>query len=151
MTLKYLNFNAKLLKVYEQFCAPLCKKYAINQTGYDILLFLGMHPDHNTARDIRETCIIKSSILSITIEKLIQAGYLLRRSDQKDRRVQRLIPTKSAKQIIEEGIIVQERFEAAILQDMTENDLQTFAILLNKILNTTNKMEHKGGQCNGCV
>jgi hypothetical protein len=65
--------------------------------------------------------------------------------------VQRLIPTKSAKQIIEEGIILQERFEAAILQDMTENDLQTFAILLNKILNTTNRLEHKGGQCNGCV
>lgn len=88
--------------------------------------------------------MIKSSILSVTIEKLIQAGYLLRENDPSDRRVQRLIPTKQAESLIRDGFAVQERFETAIFQDMTENDLQVFEILLNKLLTAADRLEHKG-------
>ncbi|MFR1518440.1 MAG: MarR family winged helix-turn-helix transcriptional regulator [Clostridia bacterium] len=144
MMLKYLNFNAKLRKIYKEFCAPVCKKYAINQTGYDILLFLGVDPAHNTARDIQETCMVKSSLLSVTIEKLIRAGYLKRENDRKDRRVQRLIPTKCAEALIADGFAVQRRFEAAIFQEMTEDDLALFESLLNKLLAAADKLEEEG-------
>lgn len=140
---KYNTINAKIQKIYEQFCAPVCKKYDINQTAFDILLFLGIHPDRNTARDICDARMMKSSLLSVTIEKLIQAGYLKRERDALDRRVQHLLPSESSAAIIADCIQTEKRFEAAIFKDLSEQESEAFANILQKISQT---LEHLGNQ-----
>lgn len=52
------------------------------------------NPEYNTARDLCRLRGIKSGIVSVAVENLIEAGYLTRRVDVADRRIQRLEVTK---------------------------------------------------------
>lgn len=141
MIVKYLNFNTKISKIYADYCAPVCKMYGINQTELDILMFLRQYPARNTARDIREYRMIKSSLLSVMIEKLIRAGYLLRQNDQSDRRIQRLRLTPRAEHPIRDGISAQARFESAIFGTMASEELRALETLLQKISGAADRLE----------
>lgn len=130
---KYLTTNSKIKQVYEHFCLPVCKKYGINQTAFDILLFLNINPNCNTARDICEMRMIKSSLLSVTVEKLIRSRFLIRENDKSDRRVQRLILTGQSEQFFRDAISAQEQFEAAIFQELTAEELSMFETVIEKV------------------
>ena len=44
-----IEFPRKLLEVYNDACKPLCKKLKLPQTAFDILMFLGINPQYQTA------------------------------------------------------------------------------------------------------
>ena len=44
-----LTANKKIMHVYESFCTPLCKKYQLNQSDLDLILFIANNPMYNTA------------------------------------------------------------------------------------------------------
>ena len=106
--IEVMNIMSKMRKLYREKCAPVCKEYGINQSGLDILLFLGHNPDHNTARDICEIRGIKTGIVSVVVEQLIQKGYLERKEDEKDRRIQRLFLTEASYNIVRAGENLQQ-------------------------------------------
>ena len=45
-----LTANKKIMHVYESFCTPLCKKYQLNQSDLDLILFIANNPMYNTQR-----------------------------------------------------------------------------------------------------
>ena len=54
-----LTANKKIMHVYESFCTPLCKKYQLNQSDLDLILFIANNPMYNTAKDVCEIRGIK--------------------------------------------------------------------------------------------
>ena len=77
-----LTANKKIMHVYESFCTPLCRKYQLNQSDLDLILFIANNPMYNTAKDVCETRGIKKGIVSVTTERLAQSGYLIRENDR---------------------------------------------------------------------
>lgn len=67
------------MHVYESFCTPLCRKYQLNQSDLDLILFIANNPMYNTAKDVCEIRGIKKGIVSVTTERLVQSGYLIRK------------------------------------------------------------------------
>ena len=57
--------STKTMKAYEAFCQPVCKKFQLNQTSFDVLMFLANNPKYNTARDICEIRGIRTGISGI--------------------------------------------------------------------------------------
>ena len=57
-----LTANKKIMHVYESFCTPLCKKYQLNQSDLDLILFIANNPMYNTAKDVCEIRGIKKGI-----------------------------------------------------------------------------------------
>ena len=98
-----LTANKKIMHVYESFCTPLCKKYQLNQSDLDLILFIANNPMYNTAKDVCEIRGIKKGIVSVTTERLVQSGYLIRKNDIHDRRIQRLCLTEKCQPIIADG------------------------------------------------
>ena len=39
-----LTANKKIMHVYESFCTPLCRKYQLNQSDLDLILFIANNP-----------------------------------------------------------------------------------------------------------
>ena len=99
-----LTANKKIMHVYESFCTPLCKKYQLNQSDLDLILFIANNPMYNTAKDVCEIRGIKKGIVSVTTERLVQSGYLIRKNDIHDRRIQRLCLTEKCQPIIADGL-----------------------------------------------
>lgn len=67
--------STKTMKAYEAFCQPVCKKFQLNQTSFDVLMFLANNPKYNTARDICEIRGIRTGIASVAVDFLVSNGY----------------------------------------------------------------------------
>ncbi len=132
--IQMIALGKKISNVYSALSMPICRKYGINQTCFDIMMFCANNPEFNTARDICEIRGIKSGIVSVAVESLIKNGFLESRCDAADRRINRLIPTASSRDLIENGRRMQLYFTESLGKGITEDELA----ILQKI---TNKME----------
>ena len=139
--LPIMTMAAKTGRIYEQFCAPVCRKYCLSQTAFDILIFLANNENFNTARDIFRMRGIKSGIVSVTVENLIRAGYLRRENDPKDRRVQRLVLLPESAAVIEDGRQVQSAFIETLLRDITPGEREIFAEVTGKLIKTIDQLD----------
>ena len=116
-----IEFAEKLSKAYSETCKPLCHELNIPQTAFDILLFLANNPEYKTARDIVEIRKIKANLVSVNVDKLVNEGYLARKSVEGDRRKVNLICTEKSKEIIQEGQKLQQSFVEKLFEGMDED------------------------------
>ena len=116
-----IEFAEKLSKAYSETCKPLCHELNIPQTAFDILLFLANNPEYKTARDIVEIRKIKANLVSVNVDKLVNEGYLERKSVEGDRRKVNLICTEKSKEIIQEGQKLQQSFVEKLFEGMDED------------------------------
>ena len=128
-----IEFPRKLLLAYNAMCKPLCKKLGLPQTAFDILMFLGNNPEYRTARDIVEVRDIKANLVSVNVERLVQEGYLKRRSVAGDRRKTELLCTEKAKPLIKEGRAVQLAFGEKLFAQVDEETRRVFVETLDSI------------------
>lgn len=135
----YLSRAEDFQRYLENAGAQVCKKYGITVTGLQILSFLGMNPERNTAKDICNFRFIKNSIASMTIDKLVNMGYIVRESDVKDRRVQRLKLTAKAAPVIEDSRRVRQQFEEVLFEGFTKEEIELFFSMLDRICNSVQK------------
>lgn len=130
---EFLSLEKKMLQVYEAFCTPVCKELDIPQTSFDLLLFLANNPKFNTARDVCEIRGIKKGIVSVTVDHLVQTGYLIRKNDSADRRIQRLFLTEKCDYIISRGRKAQEDFFKSLTAPFTDEELTLYRNLTEKL------------------
>lgn len=129
----YLSKAEDFQRYLEKASEGVCKKYEITITGLHILGFLGKYPDRNTAKDICSFRFIKNSIASMTIDKLVTKGYIVRECDTKDRRVQRLKLTKMAEPVIADSCEMRRQFQELIFEDFSEEEIELFLSMLDRI------------------
>ncbi len=130
----------KIALAYGNACKPLCRELELPQTAFDILMFLGNNPEHRTASEIVELRHIKANLVSVHVERLVQEGYLLRRSVAGDRRKTQLLCTEKAQQIIARGRQLQEAFSQRLLANMELQAREAFAVAMEQIEANLNTM-----------
>lgn len=81
-----IEFVRKIGTAYSSACKPLCQRWRIPQTAFDILMFLVNNPQYKTARDIVEIRKIKANLVSVNVDRLVTEGYLERKAVEGDRR-----------------------------------------------------------------
>ena len=128
-----IEFPRKLLLAYNAMCKPLCKKLGLPQTAFDILMFLGNNPEYRTARDIVEVRDIKANLVSVNVERLVQEGYLKRRSVAGDRRKTEILCTEKATPLIKEGRAVELAFGEKLFAQVEEETRRVFVETLDSI------------------
>lgn len=132
-----MEFAIKTSLAYSTVCKPLCQELKLPQTAFDILMFLANNPDCKTARDIVEIRKIKANLVSVNVDKLVQEGYLERRTVQDDRRKQELHCTERAQAVIVRGRALQNAFFERLLAHtdapMREAFFATLAVMGNNL------------------
>lgn len=132
-----MEFAIKTSLAYSTVCKPLCQELKLPQTAFDILMFLANNPDCKTARDIVEIRKIKANLVSVNVDKLVQEGYLERRTVQDDRRKQELHCTEMAQPVIVRGRALQNAFFERLLAHtdapMREAFFATLAVMGNNL------------------
>lgn len=136
----------KLARVIAQACQPICKKYEINQTGFEVLMFLADHRERNTARDLCAARAVKPGLASVAVENLIRRGFLKREEDPEDRRVRRLVLTEAAGPLVAEGREIQQEFWRTIAMGIPDEELRAFYRTASKLMANIANMDKKGTQ-----
>lgn len=122
----HMDYAMKLLQAYHRRCKPICRRFGMSQTAFDILMFLGNNTEYKTARDIVEVRGIRPNLVSVNVDKLVDDGYLRRESVDGDRRKTSLVLCEKAQDIVAEGRAVQSEFVARVVAGVTEQDLAAF-------------------------
>ena len=128
---KSIAFARKTALPYAAVCKPLCHTLGLPQTAFDILLFLANNPDCRTASAIVELRHIKANLVSVNVERLVQEGYLTRRTVAGDRRKTELLFTERAQPVIAQGRQLQEAFFAGLFRHTDEEMRAAFFATLD--------------------
>ncbi len=122
-----------MLETYQNLCSPVCRQTGLTQNSFDILMFLANNPEFNTAKDISNIRAIKANIISFSVDRLVKEGYLERFAVPDDRRKVKLICTKKAAPLIEQGHAIQKEFYNQIYAGFKDSDLQTYFKYMEQI------------------
>lgn len=122
----FISISTKAMKAYETFCQPVCKKYQLSQTSFDVLMFLANNPEYNTARDICEIRGIRTGIASVAIDLLVKSGYIQRQPDASDRRITRLILTEKSEEIVQSGRLSQREFGMQMTAGISKEEMDAY-------------------------
>lgn len=117
---------ALLMKTYT-------KKYEIGMCDMELIMFLG-HSPHNTARDFSRHSSITRSLVSRSVDTLVQKKLIMQEVDKNDRRVVHLILTDEGKQIMDDLDGTVKYLERESLSGISEKDIDVTRKVLNAIL-----------------
>ncbi len=126
--------------IYEKYFEMLIRDWGLNTTSFQVLMFFADNPENNTARDLCRMRWMKTGIVSVAVEQLTAAGYLERRVDGNDRRIQRLYLTEKAQPLVEEGRAIRTRFFDRIRMGMTPEEFEVYFNLTMKLQSTVEEM-----------
>ena len=118
----YLAMVKDTMNAYHRMVEPVLLKYDVPQVSFDILMFLENNPEFCTAQEISEIRGIKKNLVSVHVEKLVQAGLLRRGTVSGDRRKISLAVTEKARPIIESGLAAQQKFYERLTVGISEDD-----------------------------
>lgn len=115
----------KFMDAYGRAMFPLCEETGLPMPAIDMLLFLANNPEHDTAKDICKLRGFKPAIVSFHVDKMVEEGYLERKTDENDRRKFCLAYTDKATDIIERGREIQLLFAKKMLDGISDGDAKT--------------------------
>lgn len=123
---KMFNSANRFIEAYHTVLQPICKDTGLPPMAVDILMFIANNPENGTAGDICRCRGLKSGIVSVHIDRLVNDGLLLRQAVPGDRRKTRLVCTEAADGIIEKGRGLQLCFAQKLLAGLSDEDIEVF-------------------------
>ena len=129
----WVMISERMFRIYRSHCAKYCKKMHLNQTALELIVFLGNNPEYNTAKEICEYRGLKKSMVSITIDQLVEKGYMIRETDQRDRRIQHLFLTDKSAPTVKMGKEAQSEIFGSLTTEISREELTSAEDVLYKI------------------
>lgn len=126
---------------YQKYCHKVIQEWGLNATAFQVVMFFANNPERNTARDLCRIQGMKTGIASVAIENLIQHGFLERRTDENDRRIQRLYITDRASGLVDRGNQVQKQFSEQVKSGLTEEEVETYLRITAKMLKRIDEID----------
>lgn len=141
-----ITISKKISLAYSAVCKDLCRELVLPQTAFDILMFLGNHPQYKTASEIVETRRIKANLVSINVDRLVREGYLSRNPVQGDRRKTELLCTEKAQPVIARGRQIQNAFSEKLFANVSQEQRIAFQETLHRMEYNLNEIMEENVQ-----
>ena len=113
-------------------------KYGLTPSEGAILLFLSKH-DFDTAKEISEYRSISKSLVSKSINNLLEQGLIKLQVDQNDKRIHRITLTKDSNKIIDELSINDQEFYELLKKGLNPEDIENLQRIMNTIYDNVRK------------
>lgn len=124
-------------------CEPICKKFKLKMSEYQILILLHVNSDVKTAKDIEKFSEMKRANISILVETLCKKGFLVQESIENDRRMKKLVFTKECEEILHETDKLLDYLVTNTFKNIEKKDIEICEKVFNKmyenLLETTSK------------
>lgn len=137
----YFDTMARAQKGYARLMEPICKKWDLTRNELDVMLFLTNNPDYDRAVDIVTMRGLSKSHVSLSINSLESRGFLTREEDPADRRTVHLKLTDRAREITDNGRMVQKRFFSYLHQGVTQEQIALMVDFAKKVSENIQNIE----------
>ena len=119
--------------LYGMCVEPVCQSFGLTRTELDILLFLANNPKYDTAAEISDVRHLAKSHVSTSLKSLEQNGYIVKSSEDRDKRRIHLRLTKKADAVIQEGQNQQSVFANIVMDGFDAQERQQILSFLTRI------------------
>lgn len=131
-------------KAYRKVMEPLGEQYDLLPVAVDIILFLANNPGFPTAGDLCKMRLLKPSLVSFHVDKLVDEGYLTRTVAADDRRKITLKLTDKGNEVAQKGQQLQQEFGEKMAQGIAEDKMKLFVECLEKFDSNLEEISVKG-------
>ena len=118
---------------YDKATDSVCKKYHLKHTEFDILMYLKDFPDKSTATDIVKKMDLSKSLVSISLRRLEELGFVVGEYIGSNHRTIHLRLTDSAYEVINAGKEARAEFISVMLKGLNEDEIKALTSLLSRI------------------
>ena len=129
-----IEFVRKIGTAYSSACKPLCQRWRIPQTAFDILMFLVNNPQYKTARDIVERKQFTKSHVSASVAELERRGYLRGEFREGNRKTVHLALCPGAEPAVRAGQAAQREVLTAMFMGFTEEERMRMGQTISRIV-----------------
>jgi len=126
------RIGKSLINIIDQ---ELRRKFSITFGQWKVLIIIANSDQNITQKDIADKLALEGPTLIPILDKLEKDGFVIRKNDPKDRRINRIYLTERADGFLNDTIECVTQIKKVCLNDLSEND-----ILITK--NTLEKMWH---------
>lgn len=137
--MKILNKAQIVKKLYSNVFEKLALKYNITANEVMILTFLKEDIDQDMATDIVNTLMISKSHVSLSVNNLEKAGYIIKKHDVNDKKKIHLELTANANPILKEIEKQQSSLYEVIFKGISDEEKRILRQILEKIFNNINE------------
>lgn len=127
------NFIYEFDQSYDYHRKLVMHRYDLTAMEVDVLLFLANNPEFNTSADFSRLRKIAKSHVSLAVNTLYEKGYVDKIADKKNKKKIHLVPTKSAKTIIDFGRAEQAKFTDVVDRNISEEERSFLRDIMNKM------------------
>ena len=137
--LSYLSMLMRINRRFMAKCLGQMQELGVYPGQIPILALLA-HNDGMSQREIAEKLRIKPPTVNVTIQRLEKAGFLFRKTDDKDQRITRIFLTEKGIQAKENGIKKVEENEKILLDGFNDTELCLLRRFLEQITENIDKI-----------
>ncbi len=106
----------------------------LNLMEIEILVFLSQYPENNTFTEIMNCKGYAKSYISKAITNLVEKEYIIKESIANNKKVHKLFLLDKSQDIVDSYHQCVAKFRSDAFQDISDEDLQIFERVMNKIL-----------------
>lgn len=135
LTMHFWDRHKTITAYYETLTRSVCDKYQLTQMEYDILMFLYSNPQYHTAADIVNVRKSTKSHVSTSLKHLEERGLVEKKKSPDNKKYYEIYLLDDAKIIIDEGLVLQEKFRKKMFQGLTDEEMVMWKAIFKKICN----------------
>ena len=109
------------------------------------ILFTLMEKGTCTQKELAQYVHIRPASLTETLQRMEKGSLIERKTDEKDQRIQRVSITPEGEEKLKQAFKVEKIMENECFMDFSKDEKETFIRLLNKMNNSLEKLNLKGG------
>lgn len=128
-----LRFAWKSKKLYEKMFQSTAAEMQLTQNEIDVLLFLHNNKQLDTAKDIADYRSLSKSMISKSVDSLINRGYLSYMTDENDKRCIHLKLQPAANLAVQKLLKIQSSYFKILSNDITMEESQVLNRVLDKL------------------
>ena len=137
-----LKFHMNMGMLINSAQRAMTKKFVQNATdsGLDISLdqWMVLGPiwqlESASQKELGEMCLKDKTNITRIIDALEQKNLVVRVEDQIDHRIKRVVLTNAGKQLFFDVLPIIEKTREEVRKDISNKDIETFKVVLSKIL-----------------
>jgi len=122
------------------------QKYDIGRGQFQFLMYLLKNGDGISQEELNEHLNFDKATTARAIKKLIKNGYLTKKIDENDHRVNRIFLTNKAYDIYNEMVKMNKYWEQIITDNLSHEEKEMVQKILDKMLDNILRYKVKGNQ-----
>lgn len=142
------RFISKISRVAQGYTMKALKGLDMNLSELHALRAITWIPGQSQT-ELSERLSVDKAAIARTISRLEQKGYIERREDEKDKRINRLYPLEKASQVKDESIMVENDFYDWLFEILEPAERQKFLETL-ELLTERAREERRAGFAHVC-